>query len=178
MPTTSLKGHLIEFDREPIDLYGLFGFALDWTDDLTLLHALDMDTMELNGYSVIRNADVRKWRPRGPKTFPQRAAKLKGIEPVFPAGVSLASWREVLETAGALFPLLALHREKINSRTCHIGRVRSLTEKVVSLKEIDADALWRETRRYRFRDLTKVDFGGGYEEALTIVAADNKKKRS
>ena len=97
---------------------------------------------------------------------------------LFRSAVSLAGWREVLETAGALFPLLVLHREKINPRVCLVGRVRSMTEKVLSLKEIDTDALWRETNRYRFRDLTKVDFGGGYEEALALVAADNKRKRS
>jgi hypothetical protein len=52
-----------------------------------------------------------------------------------------------------------------------------MAEKIVTLKKIDPDARWGDTKRYRFRDLTKVDFGGGYEEALMLVAAGNKRKR-
>ncbi len=176
MAKPSLRGRLIEFDRKPIDPYALRGFALDWTDDLTLMQEVNTDRMELNGYSVIRNEDVRRWRLE-PKTFIERALKLKGVAPTPLDGVSLASWRNVLETAGRLFPLVTLRREKINPRVCYIGCVRSMTEKVVTLTKIDPDARWGDTKRYRFSDLTKVDFGGGYEDALAMVATDNKRKR-
>jgi hypothetical protein len=48
MAKRSLKGRLVEFDRRPIDPHPLVGFALDWTEDLTLLHLLNTDRMELN----------------------------------------------------------------------------------------------------------------------------------
>jgi hypothetical protein len=154
------EGRLVEFDRKPLDLNKLVGFVLQFTDELTLLQPVDFDRMELNGYSVIRNKDVQGWRPVGPETCTGRVLKLKGIGPEPLEGLDLSSWRELLTSAGDLFPLLTLHREKLNPRVCYVGRVSSMTEKVVALKEIDPDARWRETKRYRFRDLTKVDFGG------------------
>ena len=53
-----------------------------------------------------------------------------------------------------------------------------MAEEAVALKKIDPDARWGDTKRYRFRDLTKVDFGGGYEQGLALVAEDNRRRRS
>jgi hypothetical protein len=135
MPTPSQKGHLIEFDREPIDPYSLFGFALDWSDEL------NMDTMELNGYSVIRNSDIRKWRRRGPQAFPQRgiARRLAG---------SSGDRRRPVSTSGA---------PPGENQSAGLPRwPRAINDREGPIpEEIDTDALWRETNRYRFRDLTK-----------------------
>ena len=166
------RGYLIEFDRKPVDPHRLYGIALGWSDDLTLLQLVNPDTMDVDGYSVIRNSDVRRWRPLGPKTFMARALKLRGIKAAFRDTIVLGDWRVVLETAGALFPLLTLQREKMNPHACHIGKVHLMTAKTVTLKTIDPDAKWAERRQFRFADLTRVDFGGAYEEALMMVAAD------
>lgn len=154
----------------------LRGFVLEWTDELTLVNVV-ADEMDLDGYSVIRNKDIRRWRPLDRKSFIGRALKLKELAPVSPDGLSLGTWPDVLESAGKIFPLLTIHREKINPRVCYIGRVSSLTEKVVTLRKIDPDARWGDTKRYRLCDLTKIDFGGRYEEALALVAADNRRRR-
>ena len=177
MPKRSLKGSLVRFDRKPIDPHDLIGFALEWADELTLLQVVNADRMEPNGYCVIRNNDVRRWEPLGPETFMGRALRLKGIAPVFLDSLSLQSWPNLLEAAGRSFPLITLRREVMNPNVCYIGRVQSMTEKVVALKEIDPDARWEGIRRYRFRDLTKVDFGGGYEAALMLVAVEKKRRR-
>jgi hypothetical protein len=42
------------------------------------------------------------------------------------------------------------------------------------LKEIDPQARWSRSRRYKFSNLTKVEFGGGYEDALARVSADDE----
>jgi hypothetical protein len=99
MARPPLKGHLIAFDRNPIDPHRLEGFALAWSDDLTLLQVVNPDRMETNGYSVIRNADVRRWRPLGRETFMARALALKGVRPTFVETVALGNWPQVLKTA-------------------------------------------------------------------------------
>jgi hypothetical protein len=53
---------------------------------------------------------------------------------------------------------------------CEIGRVMGVEKGHVSLLEIGADATWYATpSRYRLRDITRVDLGGDYEEALQLV---------
>ena len=68
------------------------------------------------------------------------------------------------------FPLVTIHREKVEPDICEIGRVVQVRDGRVSLLEINPDATWNaEPKQYRLRDITRVDFGGDYEEALGLV---------
>jgi len=161
----------VEFDRKPIDKELLRGFVLEFSEQLTLLSPLDDERFELNGYTVIRNSDVRRWRSVGEDSFCIRALRLKGVWPVRRRGLSLASWPDLLKSANDLFPLITVSRERIDKNACQIGRILSMNRVSFQLEEIDTDASWNGHRRYKFNDVTRVDFGGGYVDALARVAA-------
>jgi hypothetical protein len=163
----------IEFDRKPVDRDLVRGFVLEFSERLTLISPLDDERFELNGYTVIRNCDVRRWRQSEEDSFCVRALKLKGIQPTRKRGLSLASWPELLKTANELFPLITISRERIDRNVCQIGRLVSENRVSFELKEIDTNGSWEDCQRYKFSDLTRVDFGGGYEDALARVAAAN-----
>ena len=53
---------------------------------------------------------------------------------------------------------------------CHIGRVVGVNKDNVSLLEIGPDACWEDVvTDYRTREITRIDFGGAYEDALILV---------
>jgi hypothetical protein len=84
--------------------------------------------------------------------------------------VRLDSVEELLLTASRAFPIVTIHREKVNPDLCHIGKVVKIENGRVFLLEIGPDAIWEENpTEYRLREITRVDFGGGYEEALILV---------
>ena len=169
---------LVEFDRKPVTNYKLRGFVLAYSDILTLLNLFDPD-FYLNGYTVIRNDDVRRYRILDePSSFINRALKLKRIRPQPKPMVSIESMPELLSSANEGFPLITIHREKISDEVCYIGRLDKMTEKTFTLYEIDPDAEWEGVHRYRFSDITRVDFGGGYEEALALVAKRYGRKQT
>jgi hypothetical protein len=78
-----------------------------------------------------------------------------------------------LKRANELFPLITISRERIDRNACQIGRIVSMNRVSFELEEIDTDASWGGRHRYKFSDVTRVDFGGGYEDALARVAAAN-----
>jgi len=85
-----------------------------------------------------------------------------------------------LKSANALFSLVTIHRERIKPDTCAIGKVIDIAENHLLFLEIGPDAAWEEKpSKIRLNDITRVDFGGGYEEALYLVSGDPKplKKR-
>ena len=56
-------------------------------------------------------------------------------------------------------------RGRLQPQLNHIERVRFL--------EIDPDAMWaQKPTTIRLSDITRVDFGGGYEEALRLVGGE------
>lgn len=171
--------YLVKFNREPLDDSNLYGFVLACSDTLTLLHCLDKQTFTLNGYSVIRNDDVSLYAvyDRPDYYFESRALRVKGIEPKMPPEISVTNLPDLLTSVDKYYPLTTLYRELINPDACIIGRVLDMAPKTFTLFEVDDCAEWIGPRRYRFADITRIDFGGGYEEALSLVARPDLKQK-
>jgi hypothetical protein len=172
--------YLVRFRRKPLDEEPLYGFVLACSETLTLLHVLETHTYTLNGYSVIRNEDVSLYAvyDRPNYYYDSKVLGLKGIKPQPQPEISLGNLSELFTSIDRLFPLFTIHRELIDNDICFIGRLAGMTPKTFTLYEIDDCAEWIGPHRFRFSDVTKIDFGGGYEGALALVARpDMKRKR-
>jgi hypothetical protein len=164
---------VVDFKRPKLDKEYLRGFVLDYSDTLTLLNVLDSD-FYLNGFTIFRNSDVTSYRTYDDKDyFLNRALRLKSIKPKRKPRVDLTNWKTLLLSAQKLFPLITIHQEAISNEVCYIGKLISMTEKTFTLYDINAGAEWERPYRRRLSDLTKVDFGGGYEDALWRVAKED-----
>lgn len=171
------EGQIVEIDRSPEILDKIEGYVIGVSEVFVMLHALDTNYINLNGYIVLRSEDIRRYRIRDDNEFfLNRALKLKGIVPVAQPEIDLSSFPALLSSAIAHFPLVTIHREVMDADTCFIGRVQKLTDKTVTLAEINPAAKWGRIRRYNFKDITRIDFGGGYEAALALVAEDEARK--
>lgn len=172
------KKQLIELNRKPIADEHLQGYVVGVGLQFVLLHILD-DNMILNGYSAIRLSDIRGSRHLADKDrFAERALELRRLGPIPLPSISLDSLPELLITGDQNFPMITIHREKMSTETCYIGKIAKLTDKTLMLDEIDTSAKWSRMRRYRLADITRVDIGGLYEEALLLVAESRTQNSS
>jgi hypothetical protein len=171
--------YLVKLSRKPLDQSDIYGFVLAYSETLTLLNVLETRTFTLNGYAVIRNEDISLYAvyDRPDYYFDSRVLKLKGIKPAPQPDIIVASFPDLLASIDEQYPLITIHREEINDEVCFIGRLAGMTPKTFTLFEIDDSAEWDRLHRYRFEDITRVDFGGGYEEALALIASENEKKK-
>jgi hypothetical protein len=151
------------------------GYVLDIGPEFFLLLLID-DDMRFNGFQCLRVRDVRKLQiPAKYASFYEAALRARGESVEEKPRVRLDSVSEILRTANKEFPLVAIHREKINPDVCHIGRVIDMDDSKVQLLEIGPDAVWEtEPTKYRLKQITRVDFGGSYEEALFLVGGAPK----
>jgi hypothetical protein len=171
--------YLVRFRRKLLDESPLYAFVLACSETLTLLHILETHTYTLNGYSVIRNEDVSLYAvyDRPDYYYDSKVLRLKGIKPQPQPGISIENLSNLLTSINTLYPLFTIHQEIINNDVCFVGHLASMTPKTFTLYEIDNCAEWLGPRRHRFADITRVDFGGGYEEALALVARPDMKRR-
>ena len=164
--------------RRGIDPHKMSGFAIDFSDTLILLHQFDWDCFRLNGYTVIRDGDITRYRFLGRRgTWQSRALRHFRITPTRPGAISVASWRELIATVSRRYPLLTIHREGINPDVCYIGTVAALTERAATIKTLDCTGHWAGRRRFRLVHITRVDFGGRYEQALALTAPKRHSKK-
>jgi len=163
--------HLVELEMRPKRLGTIAGFVMNSSDELILLHRLEKDTFRLNGYCVVREKMVGRYRVfDSPQYWQFRATKQLGLKPTQPRQISLIALPASLRSIAKSYPLLTVHREKINPEGCYIGRLRNLNEETFTIEDLDSNAEWTGPRRMKLNDVTRVDFGGGYENALALTA--------
>lgn len=151
------------------------GCVVGLSDDWVLIHRLS-DTFVLDGYEVLRTGDIRSIEKMPAAEVAHRALTLRGYAPTPLPELDLTSISPLLASANALYPLITIELETRWSDICFIGIVERLGRKNLWLKKIDPRAKWIETEKFPLRDITQVDFGGGYEQALWMVSEDSSRR--
>lgn len=131
------------------------------------------DQIAFNGWTALRIKDVQAVTVYPEEDcFEIRALKARvQWPPSAPAGIDLSTAPDVLRSASTVGPLISIHREFERPDVCWIGEVTRLADSRLSLLEVNVAGGWARTpRRFDVDDITRVDFGGGYEEALSLVA--------
>jgi hypothetical protein len=150
----------------------LDGFVVAIGPKWIVLHTLDHG-MFLNGYSAIRLGDIKRVKVEADDSFPAKALRVRAEERLVPEGVDLGSTQSVISTAAGLFGLVTLNYEKDDPTVCFIGAVKKVSDKSVRLFEITPDAAWHEdTTKWPLNNITRIDFGGRYEDALLAVGGE------
>jgi hypothetical protein len=104
--------------------------------------------------------------------FAEAALKKRG-ERVKKPRVSVKDITKLLTSANRAFALVTIHREKVDPDVCWIGRIVRVEHGRVSLLKIEPGAIWDdEPTDYDLNEITRVSFGGNYEEALYLIGGD------
>lgn len=152
------------FEESPVR-----GYVMNVGPKFFLL-CLVSDRLRFDGFECFRISDVRGLKHDPYAGFAEAALKLRDERKPRKPKVSLHGKGELLLTAGQAFPLVTIHREKVDPGVCHIGKVIAVKANQVRLLLIGPDAQWSESPTdFSTRGITRVSFGGDYEDALHIV---------
>ena len=164
---------LISFTR-PFERGSFIGYVLEVGPNFFLLAVIDNDTLQFNGFSCIRLADVRNLEvPHKYAAFIGAVLRKVGERAPRKPSVTLTDIGELLRFAARKFPLVTIHRERIDPDVCQIGRVLDVNRRHVTMLEIGPGARWdAKTQSYRLSEITRVDFGGRYEHALHLIGGE------
>ncbi|BFM47856.1 hypothetical protein [Marinomonas sp. THO17] len=148
------------------------GFVVDANEEMVLLQLVD-DSVRLNGYQILFLEDISDFAHPAPfNDFQKRVLALREEEVVDPE-VDLDDLAVLLMDISEEYGLVTLHREEVEPDSCEIGRVIRADAVTYELEEIGSDARWfDDTFEYDLYDITRIEFGGVYEEALLMANED------
>ena len=164
--------NLVQVEREEIDPTVATGYIVSYSNELIALANLT-EHVNFSGFEIIRIEDITHLdlpHPHG--EFIEEALTLRGLAiPEPPEGMDLTSFKALLKSLAGSLPLVTLIREVDDADACYIGSIHTVDDIFVSIFEIDADAAFEHSpTRFLLREITRVDFGGLYEDALHQVA--------
>ncbi len=159
---------LVRLSRSIKDSDQLDGFVVGHGSEWLLL-ALVGTGIEFDGHVAVRLGDLSKVELRR-DSFARQVLAARGQWPPASAEVDLDTAEGLVRSAADLQPLVTLHIEAIDPDVCFIGRPVRFTKRSVRLLEITPRAVWEaQPTKCRFRVITRVDFGSGYEDALAMI---------
>jgi hypothetical protein len=165
------RRQLVRFSRR-FEESPVCGYVLEVGPKFFLL-AVVSDRIWFDGFECFRISDISNLRPDPYAAFAEAALKKRGERVPKKPRLSLARTEDLLLSAGRSFPLVTIHREQVDPKVCWIGRVGRVDRGRVSLLEINPDASWdAQPTDYRVSEITRVNFGGDYENALHLVGGD------
>jgi hypothetical protein len=167
---------LVELLRS-IDDTPWHGFLVAESDDFVVLHQVST-RLDLDGYIVFRREDVQSISSDFSKLdMLQRALALKEQFPKPLRQLALGSMRELLVSAEAMFGVVVLTEELVDPDAVEVGALRMSTGEAYALRRLSPEAEWElGGRSYRYRDLTRVEFGTAYEQMLLAVAQQREQE--
>ncbi len=137
------------------------------------LIALVSDRLWLDGFECFRLDDASEIEEDPYAEFAEAALRERGERLQAVPKIKLDSIAELLLSAQQAFPLVAILREEADPKIAQIGRVQRVEHGHAILHEISPGARWlREHSELRLSEITRVAFGGDYEEALHMIGGD------
>lgn len=164
------EARVVAIDREDFEEVGELGYVVAVGESLFVLLQIS-DAMRFNGFSVLRIEDVSDVElPHAHAGFVESALRLREESVEGAPAIDLSSMVAAVRSAGRVAELVTLHTETTEPGICKIGRVRSVDDEAVKLIALDPDADWDdEVTSVPIVDVTRIDIGGAYEEALLLV---------
>lgn len=163
--------HAVEIIRDG-DFDDIEGFIVDIGRQWVLLAVLD-PMIVLDGFAALRIEDIHAVNVQNNSDSIRQALELRGLWPPSPpqAPVALSDVRALLSSAAGASPTVTMHLDETDPDCCYIGALRDMDTNHVALLEVTPSAEWDpEPTLYLLDEVTRVDIGGKYEEALFAVA--------
>lgn len=156
--------------RDDFDLRSTSGFVIALTQDWVVVHALNAGVY-LDEVAFLRLQDVSKVWFRDDDAYHHRAVDDLGQSTATVDCPDDADVRQMLSIASAHGDVLAVYTEVVDDDALFVGRLIKLRKKSFDLHFVGRDGVWvDELDRHRYKDVTRIEVGGRYLDALSTYA--------
>jgi len=167
---------LVVLHRKSVDDNRMHGYVVGLSDAWVLLHLIDGSVVIPNGYKALRLADVSNFKVD--EDFVDEYLRLRGMYSSKVPQIELKDLHSLLLSISKNYPLFMIECERVEPGIGFVGQIEKLTKRSLFLEKIESTARWIGTEEFKLKDITSVDFGDGYVEALAWMDAHFKEQES
>ena len=170
------QGCVVRVYREEVEDGWFTGYIVATGPEFFALEIID-DGIRFDGFTCMRYAEVSDCDVPAPHAeFHEAALRLRGLTRASKFEPDVSDLASLLRTAAEAYPLVTIHLEIEDPDCCYIGKVGEVSYDKVEMQTIAPGARWdEEIYEYDLDEITRVDFGGAYEDALWIVSEQTKR---
>ncbi len=155
---------IVKLWRQSINEDKQAGYVVGLSKTWVLLQEIEGDTFVLDGYKAMRLAHVSSLK--ADSSFAGEYFLRRGLFPQAQPDLDLTDLHSLLDSVSENYAMFMIEREKEEPGIGFIGVAEGLTKRSLWMRKFSSKAKWIGTEKFKLKDITSINFGGGYVNAL------------
>ena len=160
----------IEFEDKK-DIFS--GFLIDWTDDWILLKNNPVDFI-IDGYTILKNVNVKAIIQDKDHEFTERVIKLKGLKTSAEEIIPLKDLSSIINFLADKYEIFQIAKK--SDKAVYLGKLIELNEKEAVIDFLGTEGEFEGEMSFKLDKIRIIEFDTDYINSLKLVVDQEKKK--
>ncbi|OOG69978.1 hypothetical protein [Flavobacterium sp. A45] len=158
----------IEFD----DIKDIFsGFLIDWTEDWILLKNNPVDFI-IDGYTILKNKNVKSIIQDKDHEFTERVIKLKGLKTSAEEIIPLKDLPSILYFLADKYEIFQIAKK--SNKAVYLGKLIELNEEELVIDFLGTEGEFEGEMSFKLNKIRVIEFDTDYINSLKLIVAKEK----
>ncbi|MFV8378253.1 hypothetical protein [Flavobacterium sp. LB3R33] len=160
----------IEFEDKK-DVFS--GFLIDWTEDWILLKNNPVDFI-IDGYTILKNKNVKSIIQDKDHEFTERVIKLKGLKTSAEEIIPLKDLHSIITFLAKKYEIFQLTKK--SDKAVYLGKLIDLNEKELVIDFLGTEGKFDGEMSFKQNKIRVIEFDTDYINSLKLIVDEEKKK--
>ncbi|TDD75953.1 hypothetical protein [Flavobacterium caseinilyticum] len=160
----------IEFDDKK-DIFS--GFLIDWTEDWILLKNNPVDFI-IDGYTILKNKNVKSIIQDKDHEFTERVIKLKGLKTSAEEIIPLKDLSSIINFLSDKYEVFQITKK--SDKAVYLGKLIELNEKELIIDFLGTEGEFEGEMSFKQNKIRVIEFDTDYINSLKLIIDEEKKK--
>ncbi|MFV8366690.1 hypothetical protein [Flavobacterium sp. XS1P27] len=160
----------IEFEDKK-DVFS--GFLIDWTEDWILLKNNPVDFI-IDGYTILKNKNVKSIIQDKDHEFTERVIKLKGLKTSAEEIIPLKDLHSIITFLAKKYEIFQITKK--SDKAVYLGKLIDLNEKELVIDFLGTEGKFDGEMSFKQNKIRVIEFDTDYINSLKLIVDEEKKK--
>ena len=160
----------IEFEDKK-DIFS--GFLIDWTEDWILLKNNPVDFI-IDGYTILKNKNVKSIIQDKDHEFTERVIKLKGLKTSAEEIIPLKDLSSIVNFLAEKYEIFQIAKK--SDKAVYLGKLIELNEEELLIDFMGTEGEFDGEMSFKLDKIRVIEFDTDYINSLKLIVDQEKKK--
>jgi hypothetical protein len=149
------------------------GFLIDWTEDWILLKNNPYDFI-IDGYTILKNKNVKSIIQDEDYEFTERVIKLKGLKTSADEIIPLRDLPSIIDFLAAKHEIFQIAKK--SDKAVYLGKLMELNEEELIIDFLGTEGKFDGEMSFKLSKIRVIEFDTDYINSLKLVINEEEKK--
>ena len=150
------------------------GFLIDWTEDWILLKNNPVDFI-IDGYTILKNKNVKAIIQDKDHEFTERVIKLKGLKTSAKEIIPLQDLSSIIHFLASKYTIFQIASK--SDKAVYLGKLIELNEEELVIDFLGTEGQFDGEMSFKPKKIRVIEFDTDYINSLKLIVDEEKKKQ-